>query len=297
VAFQIAWKLFHSRWNLTDWKASGEPTRRPRILFLADRNILANQAFNAFSAFPEDAMARIEPGEIRKKGKVPKNANLFFTIFQTFMCSPGQAADGPGIVQASPGTTIVAESREAYFDDYPADFFDFIVIDECHRGGANDESTWRDILNHFAPAVQLGLTATPKRKDNIDTYFGEPVFTYSLKEGINDGFLTPFRVKQIQTTLDEYVYTPDDELIEGDVEAGKRYTESDFNKIIGRKTKGKIKGTQLIVEQRQSRNGTVENVKASLRRTNSGASSHPPMLITVTAEINELRPLLIAFQC
>ena len=234
VAFQIAWKLFHSRWNLTDWKASGEPTRRPRILFLADRNILANQAFNAFSAFPEDAMARIEPGEIRKKGKVPKNANLFFTIFQTFMCSPGQAADGPGIVQASPGTTIVAESREAYFDDYPADFFDFIVIDECHRGGANDESTWRDILNHFAPAVQLGLTATPKRKDNIDTYayFGEPVFTYSLKEGINDGFLTPFRVKQIQTTLDEYVYTPDDELIEGDVEAGKRYTESDFNKII-----------------------------------------------------------------
>ena len=237
-------------------------------------------------------MARIEPGEIRKKGKVPKNANLFFTIFQTFMCSPGQAADGPGIVQASPGTTIVAESREAYFDDYPADFFDFIVIDECHRGGANDESTWRDILNHFAPAVQLGLTATPKRKDNIDTYayFGEPVFTYSLKEGINDGFLTPFRVKQIQTTLDEYVYTPDDELIEGDVEAGKRYTESDFNKIIGRK----IKGTQLIVEQRQSRNGTVENVKASLRRTNSGASSHPPMLITVTAEINELRPLLIA---
>ncbi len=107
-------------------------------------------------------------------------------------------------------------------------------MDECHRGGANDESTWRDILDYFSPAVQLGLTATPKRKDNIDTYayFGDPVYIYSLKDGINDGFLTPFRVKQISTTLDEYVYTPDDTVVEGEVEAGKRYEEKDFNKII-----------------------------------------------------------------
>ena len=166
-AFQIAWKLFYSRWNLTR-----EGSRRPRILFLADRNILADQAYNAFSAFPEDAMARISPGEIRKKGKVPKNASLFFTIFQTFMSGPPK--DG----QPSP-----------YFGDYPPDFFDFIVIDECHRGGANDESNWRGILEYFSPAVQLGLTATPKRKDNVDTYayFGEPVYVYSLKDGINDG--------------------------------------------------------------------------------------------------------------
>ncbi len=82
--------------------------------------------------------------------------------------------------------------------------------------------------------MQLGLTATPKRKDNIDTYayFGEPVCIYSLKEGINDGFLTPFRVKQIATTLDDYVYTPDDQVVEGEVETGKRYTEADFNKVI-----------------------------------------------------------------
>ena len=208
IAFQIAWKLFHSRWNL-----SREPSRRPRILFLADRNILANQAYNAFSAFPEDALVRIEPDDIRKKGKVPKNGSLFFTIFQTFMSGPG---DTP------------------YFGEYPPDFFDFIVIDECHRGGANDESNWRGILEYFAPAVQLGLTATPKRKDNVDTYayFGEPVYIYSLKDGINDGFLTPFKVKQISTTLDEYVYTPDDTLIEGEIEAKKRYQESDFNKII-----------------------------------------------------------------
>jgi type I restriction enzyme R subunit len=212
IAFQIAWKLFQSRWNL-----SREPTRRPRILFLADRNILANQAYNAFSPFPEDALVRIDPEDIRKKGKVPKNGSLFFTIFQTFMSGPPK--DG----KPSP-----------YFGEYPPDFFDFIVIDECHRGGANDESNWRGILDYFAPAVQLGLTATPKRKDNVDTYayFGDPVFIYSLKEGINDGFLTPFKVKQISTTLDEYVYTPDDKLIEGEIETGKRYTESDFNKII-----------------------------------------------------------------
>ncbi|HQT32292.1 MAG TPA: DEAD/DEAH box helicase family protein [Thiobacillus sp.] len=217
VAFQIAWKLFHSRWNLGDWKTENEPTRRPRILFLADRNILANQAFNAFSAFPEDALVRIEPADIRKKGKVPKNGSLFFTIFQTFMSGPPQNG------HPSP-----------YFGEYPPDFFDFIVIDECHRGGANDESNWRGILDYFSPAVQLGLTATPKRRDNVDTYayFGEPVYVYSLKDGINDGFLTPFRVKQIATTLDDYVFTPDDTLVEGEIEAGKRYEEADFNRII-----------------------------------------------------------------
>ena len=217
IAFQLAWKLFHSRWNLTDWKTGAEPTRRPRILFLADRNTLADQAFNAFSAFPEDALVRIAPDDIKKKGRVPKNGSIFFTIFQTFMSGPPR--DG----QPSP-----------YFGEYPPDFFDFIIIDECHRGGANDESTWRDILEYFAPAVQLGLTATPKRQENADTYayFGEPVFVYSLKEGINDGFLTPFRLKQIATTLDEYVFTPDDMLVEGEIEAGKRYEEADFNRRI-----------------------------------------------------------------
>jgi type I restriction enzyme R subunit len=212
IAFEIAWKLFESRWNL-----SREPSRRPRILFLADRNILADQAYNAFSAFPEDALVRIEPSDIRKKGRVPKNGSLFFTIFQTFMSGPPK--DG----QPSP-----------YFGEYPPDFFDFIVVDECHRGGANDESTWRGILEYFAPAVQLGLTATPKRQDNIDTYkyFGDPVYIYSLKEGINDGFLTPFKVKQISTTMDEYIFTTDDQVVEGDIEIGRRYEESDFNKII-----------------------------------------------------------------
>jgi type I restriction enzyme R subunit len=209
----LAWKLFQSRWSLTAWKAGGEPARRPRVLFLADRNILADQAYNAFSAFPDDALVRIDPADIRKRGRVPKNGSVFFTIFQTFMSGPGGAP---------------------YFGEYPADFFDFIVIDECHRGGANDEGTWRAILEYFAPAVQLGLTATPKRKHNADTYayFGEPVYQYSLKDGINDGFLTPFRVRQIATTLDDYVYTAEDEVLEGEVDTGKRYEEKDFNRVI-----------------------------------------------------------------
>ena len=213
IAFQLAWKLFHSRWNLSDWRSGTEPSRRPRILFLADRNILADQAYNAFSAFADDALVRIDPADIRRKGRVPKNGSIFFTIFQTFMSGPG----------GSP-----------YFGGYPPDFFDFIVIDECHRGGANDEGSWRAILDYFSAAVQLGLTATPKRTVNADTYayFGEPVYQYSLKEGINDGFLTPFKVRQIATTLDEYVYTPDDEIVEGDIEDGRRYEEKDFNRLI-----------------------------------------------------------------
>jgi len=239
IAFQVAWKLFQARWNL-----GGEPTRRPRILFLADRNTLADQAINdftSFNAFKEDALARVTPEEIRKKGKVTKNASLFFTIFQTFMSGPPK--DG----KPSP-----------YFGDYPPDFFDFIVVDECHRGGANDESTWRDILTYFAPAVQLGLTATPKRKDNVDTYryFGDPVFVYSLKDGINDGFLTPFRVKQISTTLDEYVYTPDDNLIEGDIEVGKRYVEKDFNKVIEIKER-EAHRVKLFMDQIQPNDKTL----------------------------------------
>jgi type I restriction enzyme, R subunit len=236
IAFQIAWKLFQARWNL-----GNEPTRRPRILFLADRNTLANQAirdFGAFAAFADDAFVRISPDEIRKKGKVPKNGSLFFTIFQTFMSGKTPSGDDA-----------------PYFGDYPPDFFDLVIIDECHRGGANDEGNWRGILDYFSPAVQLGLTATPKRKENADTYayFGEPVFTYSLKDGINDGFLTPFRVKQIATTLDDYVYTPDDMLVEGEIEKGRRYEEADFNKVIEIKEREKkrVEIFMSLIDQRE----------------------------------------------
>jgi type I restriction enzyme R subunit len=236
IAFQIAWALFQSRWNL-----SRDPTRRPRILFLADRNILANQAYNDFSAFPEDALARIKPDEIRRKGRVPKNASVFFTIFQTFMSGTGP--DG----QPAP-----------YFGEYPVDFFDFIIIDECHRGGANDEGNWRGILEYFSPAVQLGMTATPKRSENVDTYryFGDPVYVYSLKQGINDGFLTPFKVKQFATTIDEYIYTPDDKVIEGEIEQAKRYREPQFNRTIAIEERERYR-VKLFMEQIDQREKTL----------------------------------------
>lgn len=232
VAFQIAWKLFQARWNL---KRDG--ARRPRILFLTDRNILADQAFNAFSAFDEDAMVRINTFDIRKKGGVPTSGSIYFTIFQTFMSGPDGAP---------------------YFGNYPTDFFDFIIIDECHRGGANDESNWRSILDYFSPAVQLGLTATPKRQDNVDTYryFGEPVYIYSLKEGVNDGFLTPFKVKRIKTTLDEYIYTADDQIVEGEVEEGKIYEESDFNKIITIKAR-EAKRVRVLLDEINQNEKTI----------------------------------------
>lgn len=232
VSFQIAWKLFQSRWNL-----SRDGGRRPRILFLADRNILADQAYNAFSLFPNDALVRINPLDIRRRGEVPMGGSIYFTIFQTFM----SGANGM-----------------PYFGEYPPDFFDFIIIDECHRGGANDESNWRDILEYFSPAVQLGLTATPKRKDNVDTYkyFGEPVYIYSLKEGVNDGFLTPFKVKRIKTTLDDYVYTSDDQIIEGEVEEGRIYEESDFNRIIVIKER-EAKRVKVIMDEINQNEKTI----------------------------------------
>jgi type I restriction enzyme R subunit len=233
IAFQIAWKLFLTRWNL-----HYDGKRRPRILFLADRNILADQAYNAFSAFPEDALVRIKPNEIRKKGSVPTNGNIFFTIFQTFMS--GTDKDGNPV---------------PYFGEYPKDYFDLIFIDECHRGGANDESNWRGIMEYFSPAVQIGLTATPKRKENSDTYkyFGNPVYIYSLKEGINDGFLTPFKVKRITSTLDEYSYQPDDNVVEGEIEIGKTYTETDFNRIIEIKAREakRVKVFMDLIDQKE----------------------------------------------
>jgi type I restriction enzyme R subunit len=208
IAFQIAWKLFKSRWT-----QQKDGKRQPRILFLADRNILANQAYLDFAAFDDDALVRISPSDIAKRGEVPKNGSVFFTIFQSFMSG---------------------EKGKEHFGKYEPDYFDLIIIDECHRGGANDEGSWRGILDYFTGAVHLGLTATPKRTANTDTYdyFGDPVFTYSLKEGIQDGFLTPFKVKRIQTTIDEYVYTSDDEVLDGEVEEGYVYKESDFHRKI-----------------------------------------------------------------
>ena len=215
IAFQIAWKLFNARWNNRNAE-----NQRPRILFLADRNILADQAYNSFNAFAEDALVRIRPGKVSTSG------SIFFTIFQTFMTGSGDENED------------VEEFELKRYEEYPPEFFDLIIIDECHRGGAKDESNWRGIMEYFKPAVQLGLTATPRTKDNANTYkyFGKPVYQYSLKEGIQDGFLTPYKVQNIKTLFDEdyeeYVYRPGDIVVEGEIEEGKAYLSKDFNRSI-----------------------------------------------------------------
>lgn len=205
TAFQICWKLFQTGWN-----KNLTPNRKPRILFISDRNILANQAKNDFGNFNEDSMVRVTPEELAKNhGRVPTSRHIYFTIFQTFMSND--------------------DSGNPYFMQYPQDFFDFIIIDECHRGGANDESEWRRLMEYFSDAYQLGMTATPRRRENANTYqyFGNPVYSYSLKQGIADGYLTPFRVWISESNIDDYKYNPDDD-VEGDIDKDKTYTESDF---------------------------------------------------------------------
>ncbi|MCF0177804.1 MAG: DEAD/DEAH box helicase family protein, partial [Bacteroidales bacterium] len=220
TAFQICWKLTQTKWNTKGID------KAPRILFIADRNILANQAINDFEQFPEDAMCRITPKALRdNKYKVPTARNLYFTIFQTMMTSPNaQQAEEHGI--------IIPDKAEdkPYYMQYERDFFDFIIIDECHRGGANDESEWRKLMEYFDSAYQLGMTATPKRKDNANTYayFGEPVYSYSLRQGIEDGFLVPFRVEISTSNIDDYQYAEGDKVKSGEIDPEKIYSESDF---------------------------------------------------------------------
>lgn len=268
IAFHIVWKLFQARWN-----KQRDGKRLPRILFLADRNILANQAFNSFGAFPENALVRIKPSDVRRIGSVPTSGSIFFTIFQSFMSGPEETP---------------------YFGEYPKDFFDLIIVDECHRGGAKDESRWREILEYFSGAVQIGLTATPKRKINSDTYkyFGEPIYIYSLKDGIKDGFLTPFKVKRIQTTLDEYVYTGEDDVIEGEdeLEVGRVFKEPDFNTKI-RIIEREQKRVKLMLESINTREKTLvfcANIwhAGLIRDLINKCSPNPPIdyCVRVTAE-------------
>jgi type I restriction enzyme R subunit len=205
IAFQIVYRLFASKWS------KDGSDRRPKILFLADRNVLADQAYNTFNPLEKDII-RLNGKEIKKRGgKVPTNANIFFAIYQSIAENKNRVVE-----------TTEEENEDdvtAYYKQYPSNFFDLIIIDECHRGSANDESSWKDILNHFSSAVHLGLTATPKRDDNGDTYkyFGDPIYEYSLKDGINDGFLTPYKVKRIQTNIDEYKFDPND-IITGELD-------------------------------------------------------------------------------
>src|SRR5579872_5657209 len=203
VAFQLCWKLWSSRWNTT-----GEH-RKPRILFLADRNILIDDPKDkTFTPFG-DARHKIESGEI------VKSREMYFAIYQAL------AED---------------ERRAGLFRDYPPDFFDLIIVDECHRGSARDDSSWRVILEHFKPAYQLGMTATPLREENRDTYlyFGNPIYEYSLRQGIDDGFLAPYRVHRVITDWDAAGWRPSKDDVDryGRPIPDEEYQTSDFERVI-----------------------------------------------------------------
>jgi type I restriction enzyme R subunit len=195
VAMQIVWKLWKTR-------------RLPRILYLADRNILVDQAKDrTFTPFG-DAVHKIQRRPI-------KSREIYFALYQA-----------------------IADREEVLglYRRYPPDFFDLIIVDECHRGSARDESTWRGILEYFRPATQIGMTATPRRKDNADTYryFGNPVYLYSLAQGIEDGFLAPYRVRRIVTDVDDEGWQPDPGLLDrfGREVPDQLYGTSQFERIV-----------------------------------------------------------------
>ncbi|EAK8307877.1 TPA: DEAD/DEAH box helicase family protein [Campylobacter jejuni] len=215
IAFNLCYRLLEARWNKEN------KDQKPKILFLCDRVSLRDQALGEFNPIESDCKA-ISAEEIKKNdGKIITNANIFFGIYQSLAANSKEQEN------------TQEEQESKFYLQYPKDFFDLIIIDECHRGGANEEGSWRAVLEYFSYATQLGLTATPKKEENIDTYeyFGESVYDYSLKSGIEDGFLTPYKVKLIKTTLsDGYTYNPDD-LIQGELEKGF-YKQSEFERNI-----------------------------------------------------------------
>ncbi|EGB1376471.1 DEAD/DEAH box helicase family protein [Campylobacter coli] len=215
IAFALCYRLLEARWNKEN------KDQKPKILFLCDRINLRKQALGEFNPIESDCKA-ISAEEIRKNGgKIITSANVFFGIYQSLAANSKEQEN------------TQEEQESKFYLQYPKNFFDLIIIDECHRGGANEEGSWAGVLEHFSSATHLGLTATPKQSDNVDTYryFGESIYEYSLKEGVEDGFLTPYKVKRITTTLSEgYVYNPDD-LIEGELEKGF-YKMSEFERNI-----------------------------------------------------------------
>lgn len=229
IAFQIAYKLLMAKWSRNGFN------RRPRILFLADRNVLIEQAMNTFNPIEKDLLW-VTWQEIKKRlWEVPTNANVFFAIYQAIISWSDEDGDSiPTIwVDITALDTEIAVVSGGYYRQYDKDFFDLIIIDECHRGGARQDGNWHDILTYFSSAVQLWMTATPKREENNNTYdyFGSPVYEYSLKDWINDWFLSPYKVKRIQTNLDELVIDNDVQVLEGEVEK-ELYGLGDFDKKI-----------------------------------------------------------------
>lgn len=223
VAFQICWKLWSARWNRTG------DYRRPRILYLADRNILVDQPKDGIFAAFGDARYKIESGE------VVQSREMYFAIYQAL------AED---------------ERRLGLFKSFRSDFFDLIIVDECHRGSARDESAWRVILEYFKPAYQLGMTATPLREENKDTYryFGNPVYEYSLRQGIEDGFLAPYRVHRVVTEWDAAGWRPSADDLDryGRAIPDDEYQTKDFERVVALRARTKAIAKHLTEFMKKS---------------------------------------------
>ena len=214
VAFQICWKLWNSRWNRT-----GE-YRRPKILFLADRNILVDDPMAKMFAPFGDARHKIAGGD------VSQSRDMYFGIYQA-----------------------LSTASEDVFRQYRPDFFDLIIIDECHRGSSRDESSWRAVLDYFEPAVQFGMTATPLREESRDSYeyFGNPVYTYSLRQGIEDGFLAPYRVHRVITTVDAAGWRPSKDELDryGREVPDEEYQTKDFERVVALRSRTRAMARHL----------------------------------------------------
>jgi type I restriction enzyme R subunit len=271
VAFQICWKLWNSQWNRAD------QYRKPRILYLADRNILIDQPKDGIFAAFGDARYKIESGE------VVQGREMYFAIYQAL------AED---------------ERRVGLFRAYARDFFDLVIVDECHRGSARDDSAWRSILEYFEPAVQLGMTATPLRQESRDTYlyFGNPIYEYSLRQGIEDGFLAPYRVHRVVTEWDAAGWRPSraDRDRYGRAIPDDEYQTKDFERVIAlrartltiahhmseflKKTDRFAKTIVFCVDQEHA-----SEMRQALSNLNSDlTTSHPDYVCRVTADEGDI---------
>ena len=281
VAFQICWKLWTAGWN-----AEMAPGRKPRILYLADRNILVDDPKDKTFAPFGDARAKIANGE------VVKSREIYFAIYQAL------ASD---------------ERRPGLYKEYDPDFFDLIIVDEAHRGGAAEDSSWREILEYFAPAYQLGMTATPQRRDNRDTYlyFGNPLYTYSLRQGIEDGFLAPYRVRRTVLDVDAVGFRPEP----GEIDRFGReipdgmYSTEDFERIIALRKRTEAiarRLTDFLSETDRFAKTIVfcvdqehaSEMRAALSNLNADlAKDHPNFVVRITSDEKDLgRGFLSQFQ-
>ncbi len=271
VAFQICWKLWDSYWNRDGTH------RRPKILYLADRNILVDDPKDKTFADLGDARWKIE------NGRVNKGREMYFATYQSM------AKD---------------ERRPGLYKEYSASFFDLIIVDECHRGSARDESNWREILEYFHPAYQLGMTATPLRQDNRDTYryFGKPLYQYSLRQGIDDGFLAPYRVHRIITTYDAEGWRPS----VGDIDRYGRdipddlYGTKDFERIVSLRARTETIARNLtdFMKQTDRYAKTIvfcvdqehaDDMRRALNNLNSDlVRNHPDYVARVTADEGDI---------